>query len=120
MPNKSRRIAARQAQLSGRGRRLRSHGPAGTPSAAPVQPASGPDRAGEDEPTEGLATQEPISHTTAEREVAQPRPVRAPRARARGVQVAPIETFFVPELRRIGIAFTVVVATLIALIVVLG
>ncbi len=48
--------------------------------------------------------------------IAQPRP---PRSRNRGIQVKPVETYFLPEIRRIGIASGIVIAILIAMVFVL-
>ena len=48
--------------------------------------------------------------------VAQARP---PRSRNRGIQVKPVEAYFAPEIRRIGIASGIVFAILVALVFVL-
>ncbi len=125
MPNKSRRVASRQARLSGRGRRTRPHGPSGIPAVAEPQP--------EETSGDGEAAPEvqPLSHEADEAseavqaEVVQaetPRaaPVPVPRSRARALQARPIETYFRKEMLHIGIASAVVFAVLAVLAVVLS
>ena len=110
MPKKSRRMASRQAQLSGRAKRVRSHGPAGIPATKPASPAR--ESRGHDwTPTEARP-----SGTTSPQEAApgtsRLAPIAPPRPRGRSPQVKPIETFFLPELRRIGMTSAVIFAIL--------
>lgn len=118
MPKKSRRVAARQAQLSGRAKRERPHGPAGIPAARPSVQAEGAGSTGGDS-----AERQPSS-----RRRAQQTPVMEPtnspmaaaaRPRGRAPQLPPIETYFVPELRRIGLASAVIFIILLVLMFVL-
>ncbi len=116
MPKKSKRVASRQAQLSGRSKRTRSHGPSGIPVTASPQEGSSSSRAAVDS---AVAVAEPKAVVRAEAgapPVAQP---RTPRSRSRGIQVKPVEAYFVPEIRRIGIASGIVIAILIAMVFVL-
>ncbi len=111
MPNKSRRVASRQARLSGRGRRTRTHGPSGIPAEAESQP--------EETSGDGVAVSEeqPLSHEgndasevsgAVEAETPRSAPATVPRSRGRAVQVRPIETYFRREMLHIGIASAVV------------
>ena len=116
MPKKSKRVASRQAQLSGRSKRTRSHGPSGIPATTSPESGSSSSRTAE---RSAVAVEEPRAVARAESgapAIAQP---RTPRLRSRGIQVKPIETYFFPEIRRIGIASGIVFAILIALVFVL-
>lgn len=114
MPKKSKRVASRQAQLSGRSKRLRTHGPTGIPvtparqdeQSQEVSKAMDEDQATEILPQEAVAVQE----------VSRPTPSRTPRARGRAIQAKPIETYFSPELRRIGLTSLVAFGILTVLI----
>ncbi len=117
MPNKSRRVASRQARLSGRSRRTRTHGPSGIPTEVEPQP----DEASADGVAEPEA--QPLTDETSEAVQAEtPRaaPVPVPRSRARAVQARPIETYFRREMLHIGIASVVVFAVLAVVAVVLS
>ena len=112
MPKKSKRVASRQAQLSGRSKRTRSHGPSGIPETTSAESGSSSSRT-------AVAVEEPqavVKTDASAPAIAQP---RTPRLRSRGIQVKPVEAYFIPEIRRIGIASGVVVAILIALVFVL-
>jgi hypothetical protein len=116
MPKKSKRIASRQAQLSGRSKRTRSHGPSGIPLTSAAENISSSSKTAADS---AVAMEEPRAVVRAEAgapAIAQP---RTPRLRSRGIQVKPVETYFFPEVRRIGIASGIVFAILIALVFVL-
>ena len=116
MPKKSKRVASRQAQLSGRSKRTRSHGPSGIPATTSAESGSSSSRSAG---APAVAVEEPraVAKTDAGAPaIAQP---RAPRSRNRGIQVKPVEAYFVPEIRRIGIASGIVFAILIALVFVL-
>ncbi len=118
MPKKSQRVASRQAQLSGRAKRERTHGPAGVPATNPSTQASG--AAGE-----GGASVERQRFTHATAQDAQPQesqrftPGAGARPHGRMPQLPPIETYFAPELRRIGLVIGVVAVVLVVLIFVL-
>ncbi|MSQ22232.1 MAG: hypothetical protein EXR53_02855 [Dehalococcoidia bacterium] len=113
MPKKSRRVAVRQAQLSGRAKRERSHGPAGVPAIRPSAQSTGP---GDDGDTAGRQHYEraPVQEPQGQE---SPRftPASAARARGRTPQLPPIETYFAPELRRIGVGMGVVAIILVVL-----
>jgi len=117
MPKKSRRMASRQAQLSGRAKRVRSHGPAGIPATKPASPAREPRghdwTPAEAQPSGAISPQEAAAGTSRLAPRAPTRP------RGRSPQVKPIETFFVPELRRIGVTSAVIFAILAILVFVL-
>lgn len=112
MPKKSRRVASRQAQLSGRSKRVRTHGPGGIPATNPPTPAPAP-RPQSWSPAEAR----PSSKTAPE--TPRPTSATAPRARGRIVQLRPAESYFVPELRRIGVTTAVIFAVLVILVFVL-
>ena len=118
MPKKSRRVAARQAQLSGRAKRERVHGPAGVPATRPATQATGPGG-------DGGALAEGQRYTPASGQEAQPQEFQrfasasAARQRSRTLQLPPIETYFAPELRRIGLGIGVVAIILVVLMFVL-
>ncbi|MFC1935185.1 hypothetical protein ACFLX9_00205 [Chloroflexota bacterium] len=115
MPKKSRRVASRQAQLSGRAKRVRTHGPAGIPTTKPPSPAREPHTdsrtPAETRPSSEIAPQEAPSLDTSRPTTAPP-----PRPRGRAPQLRPIETYFAPELRRIGVT-SAVIFTLLAILV---
>lgn len=112
MPKKSRRVASRQAQLSGRSKRVRTHGPAGIPATESPSPAQEP-RA------HGWAQAEPRPSSETAPQTPRPTPATAPRARGRIAQRRPAESYFVPELRRIGMTTAVIFAILVILVLVL-
>ena len=116
MPKKSKRIASRQAQLSGRSKRTRSHGPSGIPSTSAAENSSSSAKTAADSAVAVAEPQAIASTGAGAPAVAQ---ARAPRSRSRGIQVKPVETYFFPEIRRIGIASGIVFAILIALVFVL-
>ena len=113
MPKKSKRVASRQAQLSGRSKRTRSHGPSGIPVTSAAENSSSSSKTAADS---AVAVAEPRAVARTEvgaPSVAQP---RTPRSRSRGIQVKPVEAYFVPEVRRIGIASAIVFAILVAMV----
>ena len=110
MAKKSKKIAARQAQLRGRSKKSRSHGPSGIPIA--------------DTSESKITVSEPIGISTLTQEVAEesthePSPpileAKQRRVRARGIQIKPIETYFAQEMRRIAIISSGIFAILVAL-----
>ncbi len=120
MPRKSRRTAARQAQLSGRARRERPHGPTGIPEGIGTTPsvASGPG-----DESQVIAEAKTASGGVAASRSTAPSSrvaaVAASQPRGRGLQVAPIETYFAPEIRRIALmtgAILVILAVLVFLL----
>ena len=114
MPKKSKRVASRQAQLSGRSKRLRTHGPTGIPITPPRH-----DEHPQEEviaKDEGEATDIISQETVAVQEVSRPTPSRTPRSRGRAIQAKPIETYFSSELRRIGLTSLVAFGILTVLI----
>ena len=116
MPKKSKRVASRQAQLSGRSKRLRTHGPTGIP----ITPVRQDEHSQEEAiaKDEGQATEVLSQEAVAVQEVSRPTPSRTPRSRGRAIQAKPIETYFRPELRRIGLTSLVAFGILTVLIVV--
>ncbi|MEE8442579.1 MAG: hypothetical protein V3S37_02415 [Dehalococcoidia bacterium] len=118
MPKKSKRIASRQAQLSGRARRVRTHGPAGIPAAG--TPSSAPEpRPQSWAQAEADPSSETDFHEPPAPETPRPTPAAASRSRGRFAQSKPTETYFVPELRRIGMTSVVIFAILAVLVFVL-
>ncbi|MQF80317.1 hypothetical protein FIL93_00555 [SAR202 cluster bacterium AD-493-K16_JPT_193m] len=114
MANKSKKIAARQAQLRARSKKGKSHGPSGIPVAATQKPKENSSK-----PVDiNAAGQEPIEQITPQASTAVAEPIKR-RSRVRGIQVKPIETYFVQEIRRIGIISAGIFATLVALIFVM-
>ena len=123
MPKKSKRVAARQAQLSGRGKRLRRHGPSGFVQQSP--PSTSPAPAAEDEVTPDLA------QPTAAVEAQAPVPQRAEPVEARGTPTAPARSrrraaaalspvpYFKREMVHIGVVTSIIIAVLAVLTVVL-
>ena len=118
MPKKSRRVASRQARLSGRAKRERAHGPAGVPADKPTPPSPVPRTDGwspaESPPLSELEPQEAPLPEAPRATTAPP-----PRPRGRAPQARPIETYFAPELRRIGLASAVIFIIMVALVFVL-
>ena len=118
MPKKSKRVAARQAQLSGRAKRVRTRGPAGIPEAK--SPPS-------DRQTHAVSWPEAEAQLLPGRapvEASPPvglrsTPTPSPRARTRSLQARPIETYIVPELRRIGVTTGVIFVIMAVLVFVL-
>ena len=113
MPKKSKRVASRQAQLSGRSKRTRPHGPSGIPVTTSPQDGSSSSRTARDSAVAVAEAQALVKTEASAPTIAQ---TRTPRSRSRGVQVKPVETYFLPEIRRIGIASGIVFAILIALV----
>ncbi|MBI4200815.1 MAG: hypothetical protein HY531_00825 [Chloroflexi bacterium] len=111
MPKKSRRVASRQAGLSGRAKRERPHGPAGIPKTPPRrEPGSGDGRV-----QTTTSAQAPLpSRAVLETGVAPQR------QRGRGPQQRkPLETYFVSEVRRIGLTSAVILLILAVLVFIL-
>ena len=120
MPKKSKRVAARQAQLSGRGRRVRRHGPSGfvqrSPLSTPPEQVAGDDGAPDmAEPTAAVETQASVPQRTEPAE-AQVAPARSRRRAATTLSPMP---YFKPEILRIGVITSIIVAILAVLTVVL-
>lgn len=116
MPSgKSRKMAARQAQLSGRSKRNRTRGPSGTPL---VKNSEGSSNRQSSTPQEY-----PVTETNSVTETSQimpehPQPqstTRPNRRLSRHAQPLPIETYFRPEMRRIATVIVVVSGILTAL-----
>tara|TARA_B100001013_G_scaffold203160_1_gene123109 strand:- start:611 stop:958 length:348 start_codon:yes stop_codon:yes gene_type:complete len=114
MAKKSKKLAARQAQLRDRSKKSRSHGPSGIPIPVPSEST--------------IAVSNPVGISTSATEITEesthgPSPAvlepKERRVRARGIQVKPIETYFVQEIRRIGIISSGIFAILVALIFVM-
>jgi len=116
MPKKSRRVASRQAQLSGRSKRARAHGPAGIPATKPPSPDSEP-RGDDWTPTRPQSPDQALVREAPE--AFRPASSPPPRSRGRTPQARPIESYFFPELRRIGVASAVIGAILVVLVFVL-
>lgn len=119
MPSgKSRRIASRQAQLSGRSRHTRSRGPTGIP--LPRNPeGSGQtiatlDGSGAEAATAAGGRAQPGAPAAARR----PQPLRPGRARS-GLYVTPPEAYFGREMRRIAVVLGVMLGLLAVLTFVL-
>ena len=123
MPKKSKRVAARQAQLSGRGRRVRRHGPSGfvqqiSPSTPPAQAAEddgAPDLA---QPTAAVEAPSPVPQQArpAEARVTPAAPARSRRRAAAALSPVP---YFKPEMIRIGVVTSIIIAAMAVLTVVL-
>ena len=114
MPNKSRKVASRQARLSGRSRRIRTHGPSGIPTVAePLSDEVSGDGEAAPEGQQLLDEAEAV-------QAAAPAPATVHRPRTRGIQTRPIETYFRKEMLHIGIASVVVFAVLAVVAVVLS
>ena len=101
MPKKSKRVASRQAQLSGRSKRVRTHGPTGIPATPARRDQQTEEEAGAKD--ENQAMDAPSQETVTAREVARPAPSATPRSRSRAIQARPIEAYFGSELKRIGL-----------------
>ena len=117
MPKKSKRIAARQAQLSGRAKRLRPHGPAGVPatySAPQADELGGGSASVGRQPSTAMTAQQKVSP-----EARSVTAASASRSRGKAPPIPSIETYFFPELRRIAIASALIVGILVALMFVL-
>ena len=115
MPKKSKRIAVRHAQLSGRARRIRSHGPSGIPTKVPepsVSKSSDEDGASIETLLEEPAA-EPRDGTVTEPLGSSPRP------RRRGMARPSPALYFKSEMRRIAVASGIIFAMLTVLIFVL-
>ena len=117
MPKKSKRVAVRQAQLSGRAKRERAHGPSGVPATRPVTQATGSE-------SDGAAAKGQHYTPTPVHEAPGQEPQRfatgpAKRQRSRTPQRPPIEMYFPQELRRIGMGMGVVAVLLVVLMFVL-
>lgn len=114
MPKKSKRVASRQAQLRGRSKRLRTHGPTGIP----ITPALH-DKHPQEEviaKDEGETTDVVSQETVAVQEASHPTPSRTPRSRGKTIQAKPVEMYFSSELKRIGLTSLVAFGILTVLI----
>ncbi|MBI4198924.1 MAG: hypothetical protein HY535_00415 [Chloroflexi bacterium] len=113
MPSKSKRVAARQAQLSGRGKRSRPHVASGVAAETPSSGGHARDSAPVVE--EGVAS--PSSTATAPRGdvVGGWGPAASARPRGRAIARRPAEAYFRPEVRRIGLMAALIFAILIVL-----
>ena len=123
MPKKSKRVAARQAQLSGRGRRVRRHGPSGFVQRSPL--STPPEQVAEDdgaperaEPTTAVETQATVPQRT-EPAAARVTPAAPARSRRRAATTLSPMPYFKPEILRIGVITSIIVAILAVLTVVL-
>ena len=116
MPKKSKKVASRQAQLSGRAKRTRSHGPSGIPVTSAAENISSSSKTAADS---AVAVAEPRAAARTEASTPAVAQTRTPRSRSRGIQVKPVEAYFVSEVRRIGIASAIVFAILVAMVFVL-
>ena len=122
MPKKSKRVAARQAQLSGRGRRARRHGPSGfVPQSSPSAP---PAPAAENDVETDLA--QPASVEAQVSVPPQSRPAEPPptpaaptRSRRRAAAALSPVPYFKPEIVRIGVITAIIIAILTVLTVTL-
>ncbi|MBI4311094.1 MAG: hypothetical protein HY681_04860 [Chloroflexi bacterium] len=103
--NRSKRIASRQAQLSGRARHVRTHGPSGIPG--PIGPG------GDGQPIAAASASRPDGSSSQ-----APVPV-ARGARPRTGYVMPPEAYFGREMRKIGIVIAFILVVLAALTIVL-
>ncbi len=119
MPKKSKRIAVRHAQLSGRARRMRPHGPSGIPTKAPEPSVSKP--SDEDGVFTEALLEEPAAEphrTPRDGTVAEP-VTPSPRPRRRGMARPSPALYFKSEIRRIAVASGIIFAMLTVLIFVL-
>ena len=110
MPKKSRRVAAKQAELGQRKRRAPKH-PAGVEAQEPTQAAYGEDPAVE-VPRAAIATVAPARAPDLPRVVPQERPATAAAPRT-------VNPYIWPEIRRIGIITALVLVILAVLTVLL-
>ncbi len=112
--NKSKRMAARQAQLSGRSRHARSHGPSGIPLPY-AQGGDGQGVATVDSPRAESAAVVGAARQAPQQGVArQGQTSRPGRARVGGY-VLPPQAYFGAEMRHIGITLAFILAVLIIL-----
>ena len=118
MPNKSRKVASRQARLSGRSRRTRTHGPSGIPTVA--EPLSDEVSGDGEAAPDGQQLLDEAEEASEAVQAAAPAPAPVHRPRTRGIQTRPIETYFRKEMLHIGIASVVVFAVLAVVAVVLS
>ena len=116
MPKKSKRIASRQAQLSGRSKRTRTHGPTGIPITPARQDGRSQEEAGAKD--EGQAAEASSQEAVATQEVSRPAPSATPRSRGRAIQAKPVEAYFNSELKRIGLTSLGVFVILVVLVVI--
>ena len=119
MPKKSKRIAVRHAQLSGRAKRVRPHGPSGIPTRAPEPSVSKPPD--EDGVSFETLLEEPAAEphrAPHDRTVAEPL-TPSPRPRRRGMARPSPALYFKPEMRRIAVVSGLIFAILTVLIFVL-
>ena len=130
MPKKSRRIAARQAQLSQRSRRKGQKGPSGTPQhPQPVVPQQPAVDQGPLEPEDALQENLEISRAglpspstvagAGQRTMAPSAPRLAPSRRARRAILLPAHLYVKRELLRIGLLTGAILAILVGLTFVL-
>ncbi|PKB68617.1 MAG: hypothetical protein BZY82_00080 [SAR202 cluster bacterium Io17-Chloro-G3] len=118
MPKKSKKLASRQAELSGRGKRVRRHGPSGFPgNQTPVAPPV-------PRPTTNKAIlQEEVSTHPIDEQVqttqVDSRRARAPQTRSRSMAPRSPALYFKQEARRIGIVTGIILLAMIALTILL-
>ena len=115
MPKKSKRIAVRHAQLSGRARRVRPHGPSGIPTKTQQPSVSRP--SDEDGASLDTLLEEPAAEPS-DGTVAEPL-TPSPRPRRRGIARPSPAVYFKSEIRRIAVASGIIFAMLTVLIFVL-
>lgn len=121
MSKKSRKVASRQAQLSGRAKRTRHHRPnvASHVIESPiVQENDTTDDSSLQE--EAVITSQSKPRDTPYVKGTQSTSVLPNRSRGRFPQAAPIEEYFGPELRRIGLVTVLIVGIMIVLVFALG
>jgi hypothetical protein len=118
MPKKSKKIASRQAELSGRGKRVRRHGPSGLlDTQIPVAPPMSRPT------TNKTLLQEEISAHAVDEQVqttqVDSRRPRGPQTRGRSKAPRSPALYFKQEARRIGIVTGIILLALVALTILL-
>lgn len=119
MPRKSKRVAVRHAQLSGRAKRVRPHGPSGIPTRASQPSVSKPPH--QDESSVETLLGEPAAEpewTSRDRTETGPL-TSSPRLRRRGIARQSPAVYFKSEVRRIAVVGGLIFAVLMVLIFVL-
>jgi len=122
MAKKSKRIASRQAQLSGRGRRVRRHGPQGfasqtSPSSHPAPTSGGGVGTSPGQTAEAAEISAPARHHT-ELPNTPSAPTGMIRARHKVTAVSPAP-YFKPEIVRIAVITAIILAILATLTIAL-
>ena len=119
MPKKSKRIAVRHAQLSGRAKRVRPHGPSGIPTKAPQPPVS--KLLSEEGASVDFLPEEPTADPqSASPDQAKTGPLTSSsRTLRKGVARPSPAAYFKSEVRRIALVTGFISAILIVLILVL-